>query len=89
MRIISERSALRQQADKSRCIRLRTNAQFASYGASRAAVRMLAQSLAREFTDQGIHVVHTIANGGIDDKASASDLEGGKKMAAYALPCRA
>lgn len=50
---------------------------------------MLAQSLAREFTDQGIHVVHTIANGGIDDKASASDLEGGKKMAAYALPCRA
>ena len=43
---------------------------------------MLAQSLAREFTDQGIHVVHTIANGSIDDKASEQDLADGKKMAA-------
>lgn len=29
---------------------------------------MLAQSLARELSPQGIHVVHAIANGGITDK---------------------
>jgi NAD(P)-dependent dehydrogenase (short-subunit alcohol dehydrogenase family) len=46
---------------------LRTNPTFASYGASRAGVRMLAQALAREFSPQGIHVAHAIANGGIRD----------------------
>lgn len=47
---------------------LRTNTGYAAYGGGRAAVRMLAQSLAREFTTQGVHVVHAIANGGITDK---------------------
>lgn len=47
---------------------LRTNPGFAAYGATRASVRMLAQSLAREYSAKGIHVVHAIANGGITDK---------------------
>lgn len=46
---------------------LRTNPGYAAYGAGRAGVRMLAQSLAREYSARGIHVVHTIANGGIVD----------------------
>ena len=29
---------------------------------------MLAQSLAREYSAKGVHVVHTIANGGITDE---------------------
>ncbi|KAK5082796.1 hypothetical protein LTR05_006677 [Lithohypha guttulata] len=44
-----------------------STAQFAAYGGGRAAVRMLAQGLAREYSAQGIHVVHAIANGGITD----------------------
>jgi hypothetical protein len=31
-------------------------------------VRQLAQTLAREFSPMGIQVVHTIANGGIEDE---------------------
>lgn len=46
---------------------LRTNTGYAAYGGGRAAVRMLAQSLAREYSERGIHVVHAIANGGIQD----------------------
>ena len=46
---------------------LRTNTGYAAYGGGRAAVRMLAQSLAREFSEKGVHVVHAIANGGITD----------------------
>jgi len=46
---------------------LRTNPGFAAYGGGRAAVRMLAQSLAREYSAKGVHVVHAIANGGITD----------------------
>lgn len=49
---------------------LRTNPGFAAYGATRASVRMLAQSLAREYSAKGIHVLHAIANGGITDKVS-------------------
>lgn len=47
---------------------LRTNPGYAAYGAGRASVRMLAQSLAREFSAQGVQVVHAIANGGITDE---------------------
>lgn len=47
---------------------LRTNPGYAAYGGGRAAVRMLAQSLAREYSAQGVHVVHAIANGSITDK---------------------
>lgn len=58
---------------------LRCNAQFASYGAGRAGVRQLSQALAREFSEKGIHVVHTIANGGIED-ANGEAQEKGTKM---------
>lgn len=50
---------------------LRTNPGYAAYGAGRAGVRMLAQSLAREYSAKGIHVVHAIANGGIVDVDSS------------------
>lgn len=46
---------------------LRTNPGYAAYGAGRAGVRMLAQSLAREYSSRGVHVVHAIANGGVVD----------------------
>ena len=47
---------------------LRANTGFGAYGAGRAGVRMLAQSLAREFSAKGVQVVHAIANGGITDE---------------------
>lgn len=59
---------------------LRTNAQFAAYGAGRAGVRMVAQSLAREYSAQGVHVVHAIANGGITD-SSGEGADGDKVRA--------
>lgn len=46
---------------------LRANAEFASYGGSRASVRQLAQALAREMSPKGIHVAHVVANGKIVD----------------------
>ncbi|KAI9871899.1 MAG: hypothetical protein M1830_002297 [Pleopsidium flavum] len=63
---------------------LRANAEFGAYGAGRAGVRMLAQSLAREFSAKGVHVVHTIANGSIEDK-DGEDQKVGKKMSADAV----
>ncbi|ETI28858.1 hypothetical protein G647_01310 [Cladophialophora carrionii CBS 160.54] len=51
---------------------LRTNPGYAAYGAGRAGVRMLAQSLAREYSARGVHVVHAIANGGIVDADASS-----------------
>ncbi|KAK3172919.1 hypothetical protein OEA41_006245 [Lepraria neglecta] len=47
---------------------MRTNTNFAAYGASRSGVRSLAQALAKEYSPAGIHVVHTIMNGGIKDE---------------------
>ena len=58
---------------------LRTNTGYAAYGAGRSGVRMLAQSLAREFSAKGVHVVHAIANGGIVDvRSSGEEGEEGK-----------
>jgi len=52
-------------------LRGRTN--FSSFSAAKAALRMLAQSLAREFGPEGIHVAHVIVDGAIDgDRARAS-----------------
>merc|ERR1712093_414853 len=58
---------------------LRCNAEFAAYGAGRSSVRQLAQTLAREMSAKGVHVVHTIANGSIEDK-NGEDQRIGKKM---------
>src|SRR6202042_2211021 len=45
---------------------LRGRANFSSFAAAKAALRMTAQSLAREFGPQGIHVAHVIVDGVID-----------------------
>ena len=58
---------------------LRTNPGYAAYGAGRSAVRMLAQSLAREYSAKGVHVVHAIANGGITDAYHDYGHEGKKE----------
>ena len=63
---------------------LRCNAEFAAYGAGRAGVRQLAQSLAREMSAKGVHVVHAIANGSIRDD-NGDEQKSGKKMSAEAV----
>ncbi|KAL8725484.1 MAG: hypothetical protein Q9166_007322 [cf. Caloplaca sp. 2 TL-2023] len=63
---------------------LRTNAQFAAYGAGRSSVRMLAQSLAKEYSEKGVHVVHAIANGSIKDD-DTEDQRRGKTMSAESV----
>ncbi|KAI4135631.1 MAG: hypothetical protein LQ347_000486 [Umbilicaria vellea] len=63
---------------------LRANSEYGAYGAGRAGVRQLAQSLAREFSVKGIHVVHTIANGAISDEEGEAQMVG-KKMSAEAV----
>jgi len=45
---------------------LRGRANFASFASAKAALRALAQSAAREFGPQGIHVAHVIVDGAID-----------------------
>lgn len=45
---------------------LRGKQNFAHFAAAKAGLRMIAQSMAREFGPQGIHVAHTIIDGGID-----------------------
>jgi len=45
---------------------LRGRAGFAPLAMAKASLRMLAQSLAREFQPQGIHVVHVVVDGQID-----------------------
>jgi NAD(P)-dependent dehydrogenase (short-subunit alcohol dehydrogenase family) len=46
---------------------LRTNAGFAAYGAGRSGVRMLAQSLGKEYSGRGVHVAHVVINGAVAD----------------------
>ncbi|KAJ6148161.1 hypothetical protein N7497_010143 [Penicillium chrysogenum] len=45
---------------------LKGSAKFAAFASSKFALRALAQSLAREFGPQGIHVSHTVIDGVID-----------------------
>jgi NAD(P)-dependent dehydrogenase (short-subunit alcohol dehydrogenase family) len=64
---------------------IRGNAGFSAFSGAKAALRMLAQSMARELGPQGIHVAHVVIDGGIDtefvrglrpdfDEAKAKDL---------------
>ena len=64
---------------------LRGGSGFAAFSGAKGALRMLAQSMARELGPQGIHVAHTIIDGAIDtdfikgrhpdfDNAKAQDL---------------
>ncbi len=45
---------------------LRGSANFSPFAAAKAALRMVAQSLAREFGPQGIHVAHVVVDGVIE-----------------------
>jgi NAD(P)-dependent dehydrogenase (short-subunit alcohol dehydrogenase family) len=45
---------------------LRGKANFAPFASAKAALRNLAQSIAREFGPQNIHVGHVVVDGGID-----------------------
>ena len=49
---------------------LRGGAKFAAFASAKFALRGLAQSLAREFQPQGLHVVHSILDGIIDTPRS-------------------
>ena len=63
---------------------MRTNSNYAAYGAGRAGARMVAQAVAKEHSKFGVHCVHTIANGPIIDEDS-EDTRTGKKMSAEAV----
>lgn len=63
---------------------LRCNAEFAAYGAGRASVRQLSQTLAREMSGKGVHVSHVVANGSIRDE-NGEEQKTGKKMSAEAV----
>jgi len=45
---------------------LRAKPPFTAFAAAKAGLRALAQGMAREFSPQGIHIVHTIIDGVID-----------------------
>jgi NAD(P)-dependent dehydrogenase (short-subunit alcohol dehydrogenase family) len=45
---------------------LRGMPNFAHFASSKAGLRMLAQSMAREFGPLGLHVAHVVIDGGID-----------------------
>lgn len=45
---------------------LRGKAGFAQFAAAKAGLRMISQSMAREYGPQGIHVAHVVIDGGID-----------------------
>jgi NAD(P)-dependent dehydrogenase (short-subunit alcohol dehydrogenase family) len=45
---------------------LRGGAGFSAFASAKSALRAFAQSLAREFGPQGIHVAHVVIDGGID-----------------------
>lgn len=66
---------------------LRTNAQFNAYGVTRSAGRMIAQGLGKEVSKNGVHVVHTIANGSIRDKnaGESEEVRIGKHMRAESV----
>ncbi len=50
---------------------LRAKPPFTAFASAKAALRFLAQGLAREFSPEGIHVVHTILDGVIDGDRAA------------------
>ncbi|KAK3943443.1 hypothetical protein QBC46DRAFT_377048 [Diplogelasinospora grovesii] len=57
---------------------LKGSARFATFAAGKFAARALAQSLAREFGPQGVHVAHTIIDGVIDiPRTKGREVNGG------------
>ncbi|HEY1374889.1 MAG TPA: SDR family NAD(P)-dependent oxidoreductase, partial [Candidatus Binatia bacterium] len=66
---------------------LRGRAGFAGFAIAKSGLRMLGQSLAREFHPQGIHVVHVIVDGQIDNPRSRA--RDPKRDASTMIPPRA
>jgi NAD(P)-dependent dehydrogenase (short-subunit alcohol dehydrogenase family) len=58
---------------------LRGSANFSPFAAAKAALRMVAQSLAREFGPQGIHVAHVIVDGVIGGDRALTNFPGIKE----------
>ncbi len=50
---------------------LRAKPPFTAFASAKAALRALAQGLAREFSPQGIHVIHSVIDGVIDGDRAA------------------
>jgi NAD(P)-dependent dehydrogenase (short-subunit alcohol dehydrogenase family) len=59
---------------------LRGRPKTAAFAAAKAAQRSLAQSLARQYAPEGIHVSLLIIDGGIDDPGAASDQPDAKRL---------
>jgi NAD(P)-dependent dehydrogenase (short-subunit alcohol dehydrogenase family) len=55
---------------------LRGSTNFAPFAAAKASLRTIAQSVAREFGPQGIHVAHVIVDGVIDGDRARSAIPG-------------
>jgi short-subunit dehydrogenase len=55
---------------------LRAKPPFTAFAAAKAGLRALAQGMAREFSPQGIHVVHTIIDGVIDGDRAKNQFPG-------------
>ena len=58
---------------------LRGAANFSPFAAAKAALRMVAQSLAREFGQHGIHVAHVVIDGVIEGDRALSSMPGIKE----------
>lgn len=63
---------------------MRTNTGYSAYGSGRAGVRMVAQALAKEVSEKGVHVVHAILNGAVRDEDS-EETKFGQRMSAEAV----
>jgi short-subunit dehydrogenase len=59
---------------------LRGRPKTAGFAAAKAAQRSLAQSLARQFSAEGIHVSLLIIDGGIDDPGAHADRAGAERL---------
>lgn len=55
---------------------LRGKAGFAQFAAAKAGLRMIAQSMAREFGPQGLHVAHIVIDGGINGERLLTAIPG-------------
>jgi NAD(P)-dependent dehydrogenase (short-subunit alcohol dehydrogenase family) len=55
---------------------LRGSANFSAFAAAKAALRMVAQSLAREFGPQGIHVAHVVIDGVVEGDRALTNTPG-------------
>jgi len=58
---------------------LRGAANFSAFSAAKAALRMVAQSLAREFGQRGIHVAHVVIDGVIEGERALTNIPGIKE----------